>query len=286
MAIIENVNMLRCPVCGSDMEAHNQKSIICNQRHCFDLAKNGYINFLQQSSKTEYDKEQFKARNIICKSGFFAPLERQIGVMIERNIDPDNADIVRILDAGCGEGSHLARIINLVHKNFPYRLQGTGLDISKAGIQMAAKKYPSNSWCVGDLASTPFKENTFDVILNILSPANYAEFNRIIKPHGTLLKVVPQSNYLQELRTILFDKTDKQTYSNENVKDLFVRNFNITDEQPVTYQIKMETETLEHIIKMTPLGWHATEENINQILNSNLDIMTVDLVILCGKMIA
>lgn len=282
MAIIEDVNMLKCPICGSDMEAHNQKSIICEQKHCFDLAKSGYINFLLQGSKTEYDKEQFKSRNIICSSGFFTPLEEEISALIINEFNHTNSDLIRILDAGCGEGSHLARIINSLNVGFPRQLHGIGIDISKEGIQMAAKNHPYHSWCVGDLAQLPFKNKTFNIILNILSPANYAEFNRIIKPQGVLIKVIPDSNYLQELRAILFDKTDKQTYSNEKVKKLFEKNFNLIDEQSISYQVKMEKGNLEHLIKMTPLGWYASEEIIQQILKNNLNTITVDLTTLCG----
>ena len=52
--------------------------------------------------------------------------------------------------------------------------------------------------------------NEFDVILNILSPANYAEFTRLLKPDGLFVKVVPENDYLKELRNVFYDETERQ----------------------------------------------------------------------------
>ncbi|MEH6944579.1 SAM-dependent methyltransferase, partial [Bacillus sp. JJ722] len=78
---------------------------------------------------------------------------------------------------------------------------------------------------IQDLANTPFKAQQFDVILNILSPSNYAEFNRLLKDDGLVIKVVPRADYLIELREALFDPSSKQSYSNAETVELFHANF-------------------------------------------------------------
>ncbi len=283
MSIIENSNIFKCPVCGSAMHIFNQKSLICAHTHCFDLAKTGYINLLLQSSPPEYDKVLLKSRQIICNSGFFAPLVQQISAMIVKEMSQTSSSMIRILDAGCGEGSHLAQVISQLTYDFPGRFQGIGMDISKAGIQMAAKQYPSSIWCVGDLAQAPLRDKEFEVILNILSPANYSEFNRIMAADGLLIKVVPESDYLQELRALFFDKTARETYSNENVIELFHKNYKLITQKRITYQVKLAKANLEHLIKMTPLSWRASDEKIAQALDRGIDKITVDLSILGGK---
>ena len=45
-----------------------------------------------------------------------------------------------------------------------------------------------------------FAPASFDTILNLFSPSNYQEFDRILKPGGQVIKVVPAASYLKELR--------------------------------------------------------------------------------------
>ena len=279
----ENIDIFKCPICGSKLDIYGLKSLICSKEHCFDLSKNGYVNFLLASVKTEYDKTMLKSRNIICKSGFFEPVIEQIS---ERIIKETSLLKSRILDAGCGEGSHLEQIINKLKTKTSINFEGVGIDISKEGIQIASKEYPDNIWCVGDLAKNPFMNKKFDVILNILSPANYVEFNRIISDNGILIKVIPESNYLKELRDVFYEKTDKQTYSNEKVIEHFNKNFNLIDKQQILYNIKLDEKNLEHLIRMTPLSWSVTTEKIQKALNMGIDRITVELIIMYGKRMA
>lgn len=281
--ILENIDIFKCPICGSKMDIYDLKSLICSNKHCFDLSKNGYVNLLLRSNKTGYDKAMLKSRNIVCKIGFFKPMLEKISDIIVKEISNTVFDKRRILDAGCGEGSHLEQIIRKLRNKTPVNFDGVGIDISKEGIQIATKEYPDNIWCVGDLAKNPFMNKKFDVVLNILSPSNYFEFNRIISDNGILIKVVPGSNYLKELREVFYDKTDKQTYSNEKVLKHFSNNFDLIDKQQILYCIDLDKENLRNLIKMTPLSWRATNEKIQKALNIKSNRITVDFTIMCGK---
>src|SRR5699024_9854316 len=136
------------------------------------------------------------------------------------------ASPLMIADLGCGEGSHLQSILENLSDN---NIVGVGLDISKEGILMAAKKYANPIWLVGDLAKPPFADHSFHVILNILSPANYNEFKRILAPDGLAIKVVPRSHYLQELRDALFVNDENNDYQNDHTVSLFKENFELLD---------------------------------------------------------
>lgn len=66
--------IFRCPLCSGQMQMINVQSLICSNRHCFDIAKQGYVNLLSQAKKTKYDKRMFEYRRMISKSRFFDPL--------------------------------------------------------------------------------------------------------------------------------------------------------------------------------------------------------------------
>ena len=123
------------------------------------------------------------------------------------------------MDAGCGEGSHLANLVAALRPQAPETI-GVGLDIAKEGVRIAAREYPGLIWCVGDLTRSPLQSAQFAFILNVLSPANYAEFARLLHDDGILIKVFPAANYLQELRQALYQGTDKEEYDNDQSNQL------------------------------------------------------------------
>lgn len=281
--IKENIDIFKCPVCGDRMRLDGFKSIICINRHCFDISRRGYVNLLLHPAKFQYDKKMFESRDIICRMGFFDPMIESICSLIDDKIHSFNSDYIRVLDAGCGEGFHVAEIMDNLHKNKGFDFQGVGIDISKEGIKIASKKYRDIIWCVANLSRIPFMNKKFHIILNILSPSNYGEFNRIIDRNGILIKVVPGSDYLKELRNVFYRETDRKTYSNDRVIKHFGENFNILSTQKILYNIAINKEQLKHLIIMTPLSWSASKERVQEAYNMGIDNITVDLTIILGK---
>jgi 23S rRNA (guanine745-N1)-methyltransferase len=279
----EDIDIFKCPVCGNSMHIDGGKSMVCLNKHCFDISKNGYVNLLLNSQKSKYDKEMFKSRKFICELGFFNPLIESIVLLLKKNISNNNFDYIKVLDAGCGQGFHLYQIMRGLHKRMSDNILGVGIDISKEGIRIASKNYKNIIWCVADLAKIPFRNQQFDVILNILSPSNYTEFNRIIRNDGILIKVVPGDSYLKELREVFYQDTDKEVYSNNEVIKHFSKNFKIIGIQNVQYDIAINKEEIKHVIKMTPLSWRATNEKIQEAFNRGIDSLTADFSIVVGK---
>lgn len=120
-------------------------------------------------------------------------------------------------------------------------------------------------------------------MLNILSPANYAEFERVLKKGGLLIKAVPGNDYLIELRDVLFKGTDKQSYFNDRVIRHFSANINLIDKLQILANICLNSEQIEHLVKMTPLAWHAEKEKIDEIMRTEIKNITVAFDILVGK---
>lgn len=281
--INENINLFKCPICGNRMFLNELKSIYCLNNHCFDISKRGYVNLLLKSIKSHYDKKLFESRNIICRSSFFKPIIECISDMIIEGMGNINSNNIKIVDAGCGEGSHLTKVIDSLHSKNNANFLGVGIDISKEGIQIASRDYPNNIWCVADLARMPFMDGQFNAVLNILTPSNYTEFYRIITDEGLLIKVVPGSKYLKELRSLFYNKTDKQTYSNERIIKYFSSNFNILSTENIEYKTMVNKENLKHLINMTPLSWGIAHEEVQKVLNLGINEITVDMTIILGK---
>lgn len=263
-----------CPVCHGKMEVTDQYVVTCENRHTFDVAKQGYVNFMTHAATSMYGKELFEARKQIIESGLYMPLHLEI-VKLLQTFRHD----IKVLDTGCGEGSHLAKMKQQFEEITGQHMIAAGIDIAKEGIITAGRNYGDIIWCVGDLAKSPFQKSSFDVILNILSPANYKEFRRLLSPNGYVVKVVPQSGYLQQLRELFFADSEKESYSNALTVERFKENFNDVTVKRISQTVKINEELVPKLLHMTPMGWHQ----IADVDQTKVKEITIDLDILVGK---
>lgn len=272
--------LFQCPVCASGMEVVQPASLKCSNGHNFDFAKQGYVNLLTRPAKTKYDRQLFEARRkLMAEKGFFEPVTKAVAGIVAAG----TGSTLYILDSGCGEGTHLQQICQLLEDK-GRKVAGVGIDLAKEAIIAAARTYGGERiWCVADLAQAPFKAETFDVIVNILSPSNYGEFERLLKPGGRLLKVVPKAGYLQELRAFFYSGSEKEMYSNKETIERFQEKFRLTDRKTVQYTKTLDRESLEALTAMTPLAWNAGGEKISAFLEKAPREITVELDILIGN---
>ncbi|QGU95413.1 methyltransferase domain-containing protein [Clostridium bovifaecis] len=278
--IQKNKRIFKCPVCCGKMFMNDFGSLTCNSKHSFDLSRKGYLNLLTAGNTPVYSKELFEARHLVCESGFYDPLIVELSKIINEYKKLRNNEEISILDAGCGEGSHINGILKKVTEN--QNKTYVGVDISKDSINIAARNNADIIWCVADLARLPFQNKSFDVALNILSPANYSEFNRILNDKGIIIKVVPGSNYLKELREIIYTDKDVSDYSNNKVINYFEQKLDVEEIQNINYKFHVSNEFLPHFIRMTPLTWEKSTERLNDIYEKNISSITVDLTLIIG----
>lgn len=277
--IAAQTEVFRCPLCAGAFSLV-QRSLVCGAGHSFDLARSGYVNLLRGKTPPVYDKALFTSRAALCKAGAFAPMVQAIAAAIVQWV-PKHLP-ARLMDAGCGEGSHLHQVLEVLSQQGD-AWQGAGIDIAKEGVLMASKAYPHAAWCVGDLAHSPFADGAFGAILSILSPSNYQEFTRMLAPGGVLIKIVPGADYLAQLRGSFYEQGEKSSYSNQRVVSLFEEAFEPLVSQPIRYQAPIAPGMLADWIAMTPLSHHVPQQRIDELLAHGLGEMTVDLLLLAGR---
>lgn len=265
--LAEHLDLFQCPVCQEAFKQVDNYQLTCPNNHQFDLSKKGTLHFLLKPMHSEYTRDMLLARQRIAQDGFWHGLLEEVFEHIET---VDGAH----LDVGSGEGSQSDYLKQL-------GLSGSivAFDISKEGINLAAATYEEIFFLVADLAHSPFSADSFDTILNILSPSNYQEFKRILKPGGLLIKVVPGADYLKELRAL--GERENNVYSNQDVVDKFAEHFPVHNQYKVEYTVELAENRVDDFIEMTPLGWNT---EVDAASKAGLRNITIDLLILEGKM--
>ncbi|AUJ29317.1 methyltransferase domain-containing protein [Liquorilactobacillus hordei] len=271
--VIQNIDMFSCPVCGTRFIDTKAYSVICEDGHNFDFSKKGTLYLLTHQIKSDYDDDRmWDSRARIQAAGFFEPIAERITSIIgvEENL--------RILDVGCGEGSTLSYI---EEKRKGMQDAMIGFDISKRAINLAAKKETDAFYCIADLAQLPFRSDVFDIIIDMFSPSSYNEFNRVLAKGGSLIKIIPNSDYLLELRHLLYDSDNRNySYSNHDVLELFKENYPTARIEQLKYSFQLTPELFEDLVYMTPLHWGADSMKLGQALSTGLDEVTIDVSVL------
>ncbi|CAM3904687.1 methyltransferase domain-containing protein [Alkalicoccus chagannorensis] len=255
LALIKQLSpLLECPHCGQALKA-DDAGVSCPAGHRIDAAKQGQLFLLRKQPPETYTAALFAARTRVIQAGVYKALHEVLQEQLQ--------DSRVIVDAGCGEGSHAEAL-----------QQGTiiGIDNAKAGIDAAAKRSDRHLWLMGDLADPPLVPQCADAVLNVLSPANYAAFARILKPGGLLIKVTPGPRYLQEIR----DADGTEAGQPEPVT--MPPSFALEETNHVHVTVDLPVDLRKEMLRMTPLTWHMEEEALVKAA-STLSAVTIDLLV-------
>lgn len=254
-----------CPVCGEFLLKEN-KSYKCSNNHCFDIAKQGYVNLLQsQQSKLKRhgdDKLMIKSRTDFLNKGYYTPFLNAICNALTKNTGIN----AKILDAGCGDCYYTAEIEKaLLDKS----AEIIGVDISKDALIAASKRSKSIKLAVASVFSLPVADKSCDAVLNIFSPFAPDEYKRVLKQNGILIRAVPLENHLFELKSSIYDKPYKNP-----TEDINMEGFQIISNQSVKYKISVDNnEDLENLFRMTPYYYKTSESDQKKLESINkLDI--------------
>lgn len=263
-------NML-CPICGSHFHIQGN-SLICENDHCYDFSKKGYINFVptHQQDKEKYNEALFEARKTILNAGFYRPvLERISSILTNTYADSP----FTLLDVGCGEGYYSRSLSERFGK-----ATIIGCDISRAAIISAAQSSRQPLWMIANLKKLPIATQSINVLLDILTPADYTEFRRITGDY--LIKVIPGNDYLKEIRQAVAHNLSRgESYNNQEVVNHLHENISIMENQRLLYTLPLSSTESRAFLRMTPLTFGFSNERLDQI---QLNKITIDMnVFLC-----
>jgi len=264
-----NSAKLLCPVCGKRLLA-DDISLHCVQGHTFDIARQGYVNLLPGKGAF-YPLELFRNRRFVFDRGFYAPLLQKMEELIVKHT---KSDCPLLLDAGCGEGYYAGNLL----KN--RECVKVAFDISREAVQLGAQRYEDVTFIVADLKRIPLPSHSVDCVLDVLTPADYSEFSRVLRKNGRVLKAIPGEHYLRQLRALAQEQIQSAPYESTRVKDYFALHMDCVQHERVTYTMPVTSEEARAFARMTPMLQRVDVEALDL---SGVKEITIDMELLVGR---
>ncbi|MDR1710853.1 MAG: methyltransferase domain-containing protein [Propionibacteriaceae bacterium] len=243
---------LACPVClrpGIATKALfiGDKTATCANGHCFDIARQGFLNLLGSAQPRNADNAgMVAARGRVHQAGVFAPVAQALRQPTsDLCLSVDNP----ALEVGAGTAYYLREVVD------PYGAAGIALDVSTAAARAAAQASPLIASVVADVwQALPICDQSVGLILCVFAPRNLAEFARALHPEGRLIVVTPNSGHLAALRS----RDELLDIAEHKEKQLESGPFRITDSQTVRYPVALDAELASDVIAMGPNAFHPT----------------------------
>ncbi len=244
------MNFYICPICKEPFEIVGN-SLICPNKHCFDLSKRGYVNLLRPSKSGSVrhgdDKQMVESRKNFLNKGFYAPLCDAITDILRNNVQGSPI----VLDAGCGEGYYTEAVKRALQTEAVY-----GIDVSRDAIHAASLRDKTLRLAVASIFDLPVYENSIDVLINLFAPYDGKEFSRVLKTSGLLVRAFPAERHLWELKTAVYDTP----YENE-IDTFSLEGFNIIQKDRIAFPLILtEKADIDALFKMTPYYYKTSRE--------------------------
>ncbi len=231
--------------------------------HQFDVAKEGYVNLLlaqQRHSKDPgYSKSMIASRRDFFDAGHYQPLGEGLATIVARylNVAGATSDARVVVDAGCGEGYYLRAIRRLHESRKVVSPTLYGIDVSKHGVQIAARRDPCGQYAVASTHAMPVLDGAVDVVLAHFSPVFPSTFRRVLRAGGTLLVGGPGPQHLLGLKELVYDAPREHTVSDLLGPD---SGFEHIGTHEIQYDIEVVNSTdIGNLLEMTPFYWSASE---------------------------
>ena len=261
-------NCFSCPVCG-ELLSEVDRTYRCANNHCFDKAKQGYVNLLrsQKSSKKRHgdDSLMVKARQDFLEKGYYNDLCRELVGAVLRHSGSE----VTLADLGCGECWYTSQIYTSLTENGKDAWV-FGIDISKQALISGAKRCKALKLAVASTSDIPLPDESCDIVICVFAPYSESEVLRVLKRGGVFIKAFPLENHLFGLKSAIYD----EPYRNE-VDECVCDGFESVELIKTKNIINLDcNEDIINLFKMTPY-YYKTSISDQQKLE-NLDNLSTE----------
>lgn len=252
----------RCPHCGESLDEHDRE-FFCSNGHHFDRAKDGYVNLLPsgrlKGRPSGDDEAMVRARRAVFDADLYRPVVDAVAAMLATSRP------TCVVDAGCGEGSYLAATTRLSGAS------GWGIDVSKPAIRLAARRHQDHHYAIASSYAMPFADGSFDALINVFSPRDFVEMERVLAVNGVAVVVTPGPRHLAQLKEIIYDDPRQHAQpstfgdsSDEPVAD---------DVQAVSFELDLHDARLRlSLLEMTPFWWSTVPERREIIASTTITV--------------
>lgn len=252
---------LICPVCSAELERCPQ-IFRCSGGHCYDISKYNYVNLLMSNRSSDKrhgdDKLMVRARKSFLEKDHYLFLRDEM-CRLAAEFCPEKVDM---LDAGCGEGWYSCGIKKALERSGK-SCNAAGVDISKNALSYAGRRDPYIDWIVASVSSLPLMDSSCNLLLNVFAPHDDAQFRRVLRAGGLLLKVMPMENHLLGLKRAVYD----MPYVNPPA-EYVPEGFELLKKVELKQQLHLDTtEDILNLFMMTPY-YYKTGRNDQKKLES------------------
>lgn len=256
------MSLFRCPICGAPLTREG-RTYTCPNRHCYDVAREGYVHLLPANQKHSTnpgdDKAMIAARTAFLDGDYYAPLRETLCTVVSAH----GGQNPKILDVGCGEGYYTQGLAQLPGA------QIAGVDLSKAGLKKAARRVNEGEFAVASVYHLPVADEAVDVVVDCFAPLALEEYRRVLRNGGLFVYVVPAPQHLMEMKAVLYDTP----YPNPEERVEY-EGFSYVDILPVTTTFTLPDQaSIQALFGMTPYAWKTPRAGVERL--EQLEQLTV-----------
>ncbi len=246
--------MLICPKCALPL-SEGERSAACRAGHSFDRARQGYWNLLMDSAQRGHgdDAAMLRARRVFLERGHYEPLASLLSQTVASLLPHGES----LLDSGCGEGYYTQRVMSHLWES------GKGaelfaFDIAKDAVKMTASRMGGKGhFFVASTFHIPIETESIAVAMSLFSPYSEAEFLRVLRPGGYLIRAVALEKHLFSLKEAVYESP---TLNQGKAK--VGEGFAILSEQRLTYPLLLKSqEEIRSLFDMTPYAHKTSPED-------------------------
>ena len=249
---------LICPLCGNPL-TRQERAWGCENRHSFDIARQGYVNLLPVQQKRSLQpgdtKEQVASRRAFLDGGFYAPIRDALCALAR-----DHGCTGPILDIGCGEGYYSARLAKELNT------QLVGLDISKEAVRYAAGRYKEALWLCASAAHLPVADHSAGLITSLFALTMPEEFLRVLRKDGAFIQVLAAEDHLLGLKSIIYPELNHK----EKNSVPQIPGFRLAETRPVRFTFTVEGEQVQNLLSMTPHVYRIGKEGADRLRQTKI----------------